>query len=193
MTAAPKLSIRPLTPERWVDFETLFGKNGACAGCWCMWWRMASQKEYVATKGAGTKRAFRRVVDDGPPPGLVAYAEDEAVGWCAIAPRHEYPRLAHSKILAPVDDAPVWSVTCFFVRRDWRRRGVTVALLKEAARYVGKKGGKLLEGYPTDTKTPQPGAFVFHGLLSGFERAGFKEVARRSKTRPIVRRRVIAR
>jgi GNAT superfamily N-acetyltransferase len=185
---ASTLSIHPLTPSRWKDFEALFGKNGACAGCWCMWWRMASQKEYVATKGTGTKRAFKRIVEKGPPPGLLAYAGKEAVGWCAVAPRTDYPRLANSKILAPVDDDPVWSVTCFFVRRDWRKRGVTVALLDEAARFVGKRGGSILEGYPTDTSSPQPGAFVFHGLLRGFERAGFREVALRSKTRPVVRR-----
>jgi GNAT superfamily N-acetyltransferase len=96
-------------------------------------------------------------------------------------------------VLAPVDDRPVWSVTCFFVRRDWRRRGVTIALLKEAARWVASQGGRLLEGYPTDTDKPQPGAFVHHGLLSAFEQAGFREVARRSKSRPIVRRKAASR
>ena len=186
------LTVRPLTPSRWRDFEQLFGSNGACGGCWCMWWRMP-QKAYLAAKGAGTKRAFKKIVEEGPPPGLLAYTEGEAVGWCALAPRSEYPRLDNSRLLAPVDDVPVWSVTCFFVRRDWRKRGVTVALLKEAARYAGKRGARVVEGYPTDTKTTQPGAFVFHGLLGGFERAGFKEVARRSRSRPIVRRRIAAR
>ena len=182
-----KLAIIPLTPDRWDDFETLFGKNGACAGCWCTWWRMG-QSEWLAKKGDGTKRTMRALVKKGPPPGLLAYAGDEAVGWCAVAPREDYPRLSRSKILAPVDGAPVWSVTCFFVKRDWRRRGVTVALLKEATRWVAKRGGRLLEGYPTDTDEEQPAAFVYHGLLSAFRRAGFREVARRSKTRPIVRR-----
>jgi GNAT superfamily N-acetyltransferase len=189
---ARTLTIRPLTPNRWDDFETLFGKNGACAGCWCTWWRMG-QSEWLAIKGDGTKRMMRALVKQGPAPGLLAYSGDEAVGWCALAPREDYPRLARSKILAPVDDAPVWSVSCFFVRRDWRRRGVTVALLNEAARWVGTQGGRLLEGYPTDTDKAQPAAFVFHGLLGAFRRAGFREVARRSTSRPIVRRKAVAR
>ncbi len=189
---AERLAIHPLTPDRWDDFRTLFGKNGACAGCWCMWWRMG-QSEWLAKKGDGTKRKMRTLVKKGPPPGLLAYADDEAVGWCAVAAREELPRLARSRVLAPVDPAPVWSVTCFFVKRDWRRRGVTVALLEGAARWVGAQGGRIVEGYPTDTDKDQPGAFVHHGLLTAFTRAGFREVARRSKTRPVVRRKVAVR
>ena len=188
----PKLEVHPLTTDRWDDFEALFGKNGACAGCWCTWWRIG-QSEWLAKKGDGTKRMMRAIVKRGPPPGLLAYADDEAVGWCAVAERADYPRLARSKILAPVDDAKVWSVTCFFVRRDWRRRGVTVELLKGAARWVARRGGRLIEGYPTDTDKDQPGAFVHHGLFGAFRSAGFREVARRSKTRPIVRRKAAAR
>ena len=187
-----KLTIHPLTLARWDDFEALFGKNGACAGCWCTWWKLG-QSEWLAKKGDVTKRMMRAIVKKGPPPGLLAFADDEAVGWCAVAERGDYPRLARSKILAPVDDTKVWSVTCFFVRRDWRRRGVTVELLKGAARWVAARGGRVVEGYPTDTDKDQPGAFVHHGLLPAFERAGFREVARRSKTRPIVRRKAAAR
>lgn len=185
------LAIRPLTPSRWKDLQALFGPSGACGGCWCMWWRYASQKAYLAAKGAGTRRGFKKVVDAGPPPGLLAYAGGEPVGWCAVAPRSEYPRLANSRVLAPVDERPVWSVSCFFVRKDWRRRGVTVALLTEAARFVGRRGGDIVEGYPTDPPGKQPEAFVWHGLLSAFEKAGFAEVERRSKHRPIVRRRAV--
>lgn len=191
-STAPHLAIHPLTPDRWHDFEVLFGKNGACAGCWCMW-PYLGQSEWLARKGDGTKRIMRARVKTGPPPGLLAYAGDEAVGWCALAPRERYPRLARSKIFAPVDDTPVWSVTCFFVRRDWRRRGVTVALLTEASRWVGAHGGRIVEGYPTDTDKEQPAAFVHQGLLGSFRRAGFQEVARRSKHRPIVRKKAVAR
>jgi len=95
------LAIHPLTPNRWDDFEALFGKNGACAGCWCTWWRM-SQSEWLAKEGDGTKRKMRALVEKGPPPGLLAYAGDEAVGWCALAPREGYPRLSRSKIPAAV-------------------------------------------------------------------------------------------
>lgn len=188
----PKLVIRPLTPDRWGDFEALFGKNGACAGCWCTWWRMG-QSEWMKAKGEGTKRRMRALVRKGPPPGLLAYADDEAVGWCALAPREDYERLSRSRVLAAVDEAPVWSVTCFFVRRDWRRRGVTVALLDGALRWVAGQGGSIVEGYPHDTEGDQPPVFVFHGLLSAFRRAGFREVARRGRRSPIVRRKVVLR
>jgi GNAT superfamily N-acetyltransferase len=190
--AKSTLAIHPLTPDRWDDFERLFGKNGACAGCWCQWPRMG-QSEWLAKKGDGTKRMMRAIVKKGLPPGLLAYANDAAVGWCGVAPRESYARLARSRIFAPVDDKPVWSVSCFFVRRDWRRRGVTVALLDGAARWVGSLGGRIVEGYPHDTGKEEPAAFVHHGLLGAFRRAGFAEVARRSKHRPIVRRRVMAR
>lgn len=187
MANSLELTVRPLTPDRWPDFEALFGKNGACAGCWCMWPRMG-QKAWEAEKGEGTKKKMRALVKNGPPPGVLAYAGGEAVGWCGVGPRANYPRLARSRIFAPVDDEPVWSVTCLFVRRDWRQRGVSVALLDGAARWVASQGGRFVEGYPHDTKAIQPAAFVHHGILGAFRRAGFKEVARRSKHRPVVRR-----
>jgi GNAT superfamily N-acetyltransferase len=190
--AHASLELHPLTPDRWSDFEALFGANGACAGCWCMWPRMG-QTAWMAEKGEGTKKKMRAIVKKGPPPGMLAYAGGEPVGWCGLAPREHYSRLARSKIFAPVDDEAVWSITCFFVRRDWRRRGVTAALLKEAVRWVGTQGGRLLEGYPFDTDGDQPDAFVHYGLMPAFVKAGFREVARRSKHRPIVRRKAAAR
>ena len=151
------------------------------------------QTEWHAKKPVGTKRMMRALVRKGPPPGLLAYAGDEAVGWCALAPREAYSRLARSKIFAPVDDKAVWSVTCFFVRRDWRRRGVTTALLGEATRFVAANGGRIVEGYPFDVEKEQPAAFVHYGLLGAFESTGFREVARRSAHRPIVRKTASAR
>ena len=140
-------------------------------------------------KGAGNKRALKKIVDAGPPPGILAYADSEPVGWCALAPREEYPVLANSRILKPLDDAPVWSVTCFFIRRDWRRRGLSSKLLRAAAEFAKQRGARIVEGYPTDpARGPQADAFVWTGLARSFERAGFKEVARRSATRPIMRK-----
>src|SRR4029453_5320120 len=143
------LTIHPVTADRWEHLAALFGDKGACAGCWCMWWRM-TQSAWLGQKGEGTNGKRGALGKKGPPPGLLAYAEGEPVGWCAVGPREDYPRLSRSKVLAPVDAKPVWSVTCFFVRRDWRRRGVTVALLKEAARFAGSRGARIVEGDPTD-------------------------------------------
>ncbi len=185
-----RLNIHPLTPSRWQDLEKLFGARGACAGCWCMWWRRAG-RDFTRGKGAGNRAALRRVVAKGPPPGLLAYVDGEPAGWCALAPREEYARLERSRILKPIDDQPAWSVTCFFVARPHRGRGITVRLLRAAAAHARKYGARILEGYPTDTKGRRsPDVWVYTGLLPAFSKAGFREAARRSKSRPIMRRRL---
>lgn len=181
------MTIRPLTPSRWKDLEALFGARGACGGCWCMFWRLP-RPAYERQKGEGNRRAFKKLVDEGDPPGLLAYDGGRPVGWCAIAPRAEYPKMARSRILQPVDDRPVWSVSCLFVARPYRRRGVSVRLLEAAADYARRRGGRILEGYPVDPHTKMADAFVWTGLASAFRQAGFTEVARRSPTRPIMRR-----
>ncbi len=187
MRRAPALAVRPATPSRWPDVEELFGPNGACAGCWCMWWRLPHAR-WKAGKGEGNRRALRRIVRSGAVPGLVAYAGREAVGWCALAPRPEYPRLERSRILGPVDGRPVWSITCFFVKRAFRGRGVTRALLEAAAAHARRRGARVLEAYPVDPRGRTADAWVFTGVASTFRRAGFREAARRSPTRPVVRR-----
>jgi GNAT superfamily N-acetyltransferase len=151
-----------------------------------MWW-LLPHAQWIVQKGEGYRRAMHSLVMRYQASGLLAYAGGKAIGWCAVAPRERYLRLANSRVLKPVDDQPVWSVTCFFVAKEYRQRGVTVALLKAAADYVREHGASILEGYPTETSRQQADAFVFTGLASAFRRAGFKEVARRSPTRPIMR------
>jgi GNAT superfamily N-acetyltransferase len=181
------ITFKPLTPARWQDFETLFGDNGACGGCWCMAWRLQN-KAFQQNKGAGNKRAIKKVIEKGKPPGIVAYSGREPIGWISIAPRTEFVRLEGSKVLAPIDDQPVWSVSCFFVRKDFRQQGLTVELLNAAADFARKKGAKIVEGYPYDLNQKMAPPFVWTGLAAAFQKAGFKEAARRSKTRPIMRR-----
>jgi GNAT superfamily N-acetyltransferase len=184
----PKLTFAPVTPGRWEDFETLFGKRGACAGCWCMWWR-GTRKVYEKNKGAGNKRRMKKIIASGEVPGILAYHGREAVGWCAVGPRDRYAALARSRIMAPVDDEPVWSITCFFVRRDYRRRGVSTRLLDAAVEYAASRGGRIVEGYPVEArKNDEPDPFMYHGVASAFRKAHFQEVARRSPNRPIMRR-----
>jgi len=187
-----RLAIKPLTPERWGDLEQLFESNGTCRGCFCMFWRRRG-RAFSGAWGSKNRAAFRRIVKVGPPPGLLAYAGKEPVGWCALAPREEYDRLQNSRVLGPVDDKPVWAVSCFFVAREHRGTGLTVELLRGASRYARARGARVLEGYPTDTRGKKTSSsWVYTGLLQAFEKAGFREVARRSKTRPIVRRRLTA-
>jgi GNAT superfamily N-acetyltransferase len=181
------VEFQPATAGRWRDLEQLFGPRGACAGCWCMWARLP-RAEFHAGVGAKNKRALKRIVGAGEPPGIIAYVGGEPAGWCGLGPRAGYRRLENSKILAPVDDRPAWSVVCFFVARPFRRRGLSVRLLRAAVKHAAARGAKVVEGYPTDTRKKAADAFVWTGLASAFERAGFREVARRSRTRPIMRR-----
>ncbi len=184
----PKLAIHPLTPDRWDDLEVLFGPRGACGGCWCMYWRL-SRSDFDDLKGEGARRLFKALVEAGIEPGLLAYLDGRPVGWCALAPRADYPLLKRSRILKPVDEQPVWSVVCFFVARPYRRQGITVQLLQAAAGYARQRGAHILEGYPVQPKEGKvPDVFVYTGLASAYEQAGFVEVARRSETRPIMRR-----
>ena len=187
IVARLQLHFQPLTPERWPDLERLFGARGACAGCWCTWF-LQSRADFERNKGEGNRAVLREVVESGPPPGILAYAGEEPVGWCALAPRERYPLLARSRILSQVDAAPVWSVVCFFVTRPHRRRGVTVQLLRAAVDFAAGRGARVVEGYPVDTRGGRSAdTFAYHGLASAFREAGFEEVARRSATRPIMR------
>jgi GNAT superfamily N-acetyltransferase len=180
------LRVLPATPERWPDVEELFGQNGACGGCWCRFWKQDGP-EYRAGKGEPNRRALRRSVTGGEVPGLLAYAGEVPVGWAAVEPRARYARLVRSRNLVAVDDAPVWSVPCFFVRRGWRGKGVARALLAGAAEHARRAGAPILEGYPIDSRKALANAFLYTGALSTFLRAGFTEVARKARTRPVVR------
>ena len=187
MRTAGKLKVYPLTPERWDDLEKLFGQRGACGGCWCMYWRLLAAK-FECGKGQSNKRALKKIVTSGGVPGLLAYRSSEAIGWCSLGPREDYPRLERSRILKRVDDEPVWSVTCLFIAKPYRRQGVSVELLQAAVAYATRQDAGILEGYPFEPKSEDlPGAFVWTGLVSAYRQAGFVEVARRSSTRPIMR------
>jgi GNAT superfamily N-acetyltransferase len=186
------LEVHPLTPQRWLDFQTLFGERGACGGCWCMWWRL-KRALFNRQKGDRNKRAMREIVDSGGIPGLLAYAGGKPIGWCSVAPRETFPVLENSRVLKRVDDTPVWSVVCLFVERRWRRKGVSTQLLRAAADYAAARGATVIEGYPVHPrKGTVPDAFAWTGLSSAFSRAGFTEVVRRSPTRPIMRRNLVA-
>lgn len=181
------LEIHPLTPERWQDLEALFGKRGACGGCWCMWWRLP-RSQFEQRKGQQNRADFQSIVLSGELPGLLAYKDGQPIAWCALAPRERYPVLERSRTLKRVDDEPVWSITCFFVAKAFRRQGVTLELLRAAVDYARMHGANIVEGYPVEPKQgTTPDAFAWTGLASAFRKAGFVEVLRRSETRPIMR------
>lgn len=182
------LRVDPATPDRWADLERLFGRRGACGGCWCMHFRLL-KPEYERGRGEPNRRALRRLVTAGPPPGVLASDGEMAVGWCAVAPRDEYPRLARSRAMRPPDDRPAWSVVCLFVAKGYRRRGVSVALLRGAAAFAASRGAALVEGYPVEPRRgAMPDVFAWTGTAAAFRAAGFTEVARPLPGRPVMRR-----
>jgi GNAT superfamily N-acetyltransferase len=182
-----ELEFYPLTPDRWPDFERLFGAQGAYGGCWCMWWR-STRREFEQRGNEGNRRAMKALVESGQVPGLLAYHHGEAVGWCSIAPREQYGALERSPVLKRLDDAPVWSLVCLFVARDYQGQGVAGALIRAAVEYVRGQGGTVVEAYPIEPKAERlPPVSSFMGLPAMFEQAGFVECARPSERRVVMR------
>jgi GNAT superfamily N-acetyltransferase len=188
MTAAVKVT--PVTPSRWDDLVSLFGPSGAYSGCWCMWFRETSA-EFDRNGNAGNRKALAALVRRNRRPGLLAYVDGRPAGWVSVAPREEFGRIGRSPVLKPVDDRPVWSVVCFFIDKRFRGRGLGKRLLDAAVDHAARKGARVIEAYPKDPgQRTITNAEAFVGLLPMFEAAGFREVARRSGDRPIVRKEV---
>jgi GNAT superfamily N-acetyltransferase len=177
----------PLTKNNWHDFEKLLGPKGGCGGCWCMTWRFR-KAEYEKRKGEENKKAIRNLVENAEPIGVLTYVKNEPAAWCAIAPREKYPRLEKSRVLKRIDNIPVWSVSCFFVAKPFRRKGLSVQILKAALKYAGEHGATVVEGYPVLYHGEKiPDVFAWTGFLQTFQKAGFKEMKRFSMSRPIMR------
>jgi GNAT superfamily N-acetyltransferase len=151
-----------------------------------MFWKLRG-KAFDENTGEPARQMQKSVVESGTVPGLLAFDGDDPIGWVAVEPRAAYLKLAHSRILKPLDDADVWSVTCFFVAKQVRRQGLTVELLRAAVEHVREQGGRIVEGYPVDAEKDMPAPFIYTGTAAAFQKAGFVEVARRSETRPIMR------
>lgn len=184
----PTLEFHPLTIERWGDFEKLFGPRGAYGGCWCMWWRI-SRTKFNQQQGEDNRQAMQRIVRSGRIPGILAYLEGEPVAWCAVAPREEFPTLNRSPVLKPIDNTPVWSIVCLFVRKEYRGQGLTIPLIRAAVEYARQQGADVVEAYPTVPRGRRLSPVSsFMGLPSVFERAGFSICARPSSSKVIMRR-----
>jgi GNAT superfamily N-acetyltransferase len=183
-----QVEYHPVTLARWGDVEELFGGRGACGGCWCMSWRLA-RREFNAGKGEGNRLAMKALVESGTVPGLLGYLDGRPVGWCSLGRREQFPALARSRVLGPVDDQPCWSVSCLFVHRSCRNKGMATLLIGAAGDYLKDKGARFLEGYPVEpwVGKPIPAAFAWTGVPKAFLANGFLEVARRSPTRPVMR------
>jgi GNAT superfamily N-acetyltransferase len=192
MTAGD-IEIKPLTLRAWKHFEALFGPRGAYGGCWCMWWHL-SRSQFSAGQGDSNRCAMRALVASGVVPGVIGFVDGKPRGWCSIAPREQYATLERSRVLKRLDREPVWSIVCFFIDRKSRGKGLGEKLILGAVEYARSQGAKIVEAYPTvPRKGVLPPVSSFMGIPKMFERAGFKEVARPSASRAIVRRRLRSR
>jgi GNAT superfamily N-acetyltransferase len=181
------LTFYPLTKNRWKDFESLFGERGACGGCWCMSWRL-KRSQLEKQKGEANKNAMKELVRANETPGILAYYNKKAIAWCSVAPRKNFIRLENSKVLMRIDGKPVWSISCIFISKEYRRQGVSEVLLNAAIKFCESKGAKIVEAYPQEPYDSNiPAAFAWTGIPSSFEKTGFAVVKRRSKMRPIMR------
>jgi GNAT superfamily N-acetyltransferase len=182
-----KLKYEPLTVSNWKMFEDVMGSKGGCGHCWCMYFRLPL-KTFKDNKPGGNKKIMRQLVKKGMPLGLIAYLNNIPAGWIAFAPREDYRKLENSRIFKPMDNKPVWSITCFFIKREFRHQGLSGQLIRGVIDFAKKKKIKLLEAYPAipyAENVPHP--FLWVGVLSSFIKNGFKIVRQSSKSRAMVR------
>ena len=191
----PKLALQPLTPERWPDLEAVFMARGCSVArrCWCMYYRVSGRESGLlsAERAKLNRRAMKKLVREGPPPGLLAYRDGVPVGWISLGPREDFAKLGKSPVMGPVDDTPVWSVICFVVPSEHRGQGVAKAMLEGAKAWARKQGARILEAYPIDKAGRGADQDYWFGTKGMFDDAGFEEVARRKPTRPVVRLKLV--
>jgi GNAT superfamily N-acetyltransferase len=171
-------SIAAVTAANWHDLEALFESRGGPKYCWCMAWR--PMKNRTSADSDERKRALHSRVQEGTPVGLIGYTDGEPVAWCSVAPRETFTRLRDDQ----QEEPGVWSVTCFFVRRDFRGTGLSGRMLDAAVDLARLSGASAVEGYPVAPDSP---SYRFMGFLSLFQKRGFREVARAGSRRHVLR------
>jgi len=192
-----KLTVHPLTPERWPDLEALFNARGCSVArsCWCMYYRRSGPRGPLpagTTRAQANRAELKALLRSREPPGLIGYRGKVPVGWVSLGPRHDYAKLRRSPVMKAVDERPVWSIVCFVVPSQYRGQGVARALLDGAIAYARERGVALLEAYPVDKPRRSADDSMWFGAKSMYDAAGFEEVARRKPNRPIVRIRAAA-
>lgn len=183
-----ELKFEELNKRNWEKFVALFGINGACGNCWCMFYRLPKADFNEGKFLDGNKNALKELVWKNEPCGILAFYEEIPIAWCAFAPRENFLKLSKSRVHKRIDTENVWSVPCTFISKKYRNLGVSVALLKGLIQHAKSKGIKIIEAYPTiPTQEKIPDTFAWIGLYKSFERAGFKIVDQTSRNRPMVR------
>ncbi len=198
MTApAPQITVVPANRATWEDLQAVFGRRGSTSRCQCQRYKLPS-KDFFESVGIEARAGeLREQTDCGHPrsgttSGLVAYLDGVPVGWCAVEPRTEYPRLV-STVQVPWEgrdedrsDSSVWAVTCLVTRAGFRRRGVSRALARAAVDHARERGARALEAYPMTTRNAIDEE-MHVGTVRTFADAGLTEVSRPTKRRAVMR------
>ena len=186
-----EVEVVPIDAARLDDFEALQGSAPESTGCWCMWF-ISRVADYHARGAGGNRAEFVALLGSEPTPmGLLAYAGDRAVGWCAVGPRRRFVRALKVPTMKgrdPHEDDDVWFVPCFLVEPDARRSGVATRLLQVAVDLARQHGAKAVEGFPLSGDRPRSkSADLMTGTETLFSACGFRPVRRPSDNRVVMR------
>jgi GNAT superfamily N-acetyltransferase len=188
--SAMKVTTKELTPDLWPALESLFGRNGACGGCWCQAWRIEKGDRWNEIKGPAARERLCNGVLDGSVHGILAFLQDKPVGWCTFGPRNSFPRLNRARTLKCDDSSEVWSIPCFFVAREYRCKGIASAMLQHALRAIKQAGVRVAEGYPSkpDAAGRYIDTFAWTGTQALFREARFIVVGNAEGSKQRVRK-----
>ncbi len=178
---------RPLDESTWPDFARLVdANNGVWGGCWCMWYH---GKEACPEDSPSARRDAKEcLVREGRAHASLVFDGEDCVGWCQFGSTDELPRIHNQRAYLATDSAlPDWRITCFFVGKGYRGKGVAAAALEGALQQIKELGGGRIEGYPDDTEGVKASpAFLFNGAVSIFERLGFERSRQIGKRKWVV-------
>lgn len=188
LESSKNFEVVPVTKNNWDLFVKLFGKKGAYGNCWCMYYRLTNSEFKAGKVDDGNKNSMKDIIWEGKTVGLLGLLDGEPVAWCAFSPREHFIRLEKSRVHKRIDKEEVWSIPCFFIDKNNRRKGLSTLLLKGVIDFAREQGIKIIEAYPIVPREESiPDSFAWYGLYKTFEQAGFKIVDRTSQNRPMVR------
>ncbi|ADV12578.1 GCN5-related N-acetyltransferase [Mesorhizobium ciceri biovar biserrulae WSM1271] len=176
--------VEPLSRQNWPALVDLFSASGPVGRCWCMYGRIGPA--YRKQPPDRNRHEFQQAALSGDvPQGLLAFDGEMAVGWCQITPIEAVPYLKKRWIGAEDRREETWFISCFYVRKGYRRRGMTRTLIEASIAHARRHGAKAIEAMPLDGgKSPSA---TGSGYVSTFESAGFQAIAHRDAARPLMR------
>lgn len=176
--------VSPVTSKNWNDFEALFEGRGGPKSCWCMIWRDYEISPGLTDKAA-RKASMKDRVSSNSPVGLIGYLEGVPIAWCSIAPRSTFKATLGGPVGHADDEQSIWSLTCFFVKREVRGHGLSAQLIEAAIDHARAHGAHIVEAYPVEPNSP---SYRFSGFTELFEECGFKEIGTIGTRRKVFRK-----